>query len=64
MVTNIKKTEISDWETDGFEINPDTWFVEFNSKATEKTESEGATVKRGCGRPPKVKENSAQKIVN
>ena len=23
-----RKTEISDWKTDGFGINPDTWFVE------------------------------------
>ena len=56
-----KKIEISDWETDGFGVNPDTWFVELNSEATEKTESEGATVKRGRGRPPKGKENSVQK---
>ena len=35
-------------------------FVELNSEATETTEPEGTTVKRGRDRPPKVKE-SAQK---
>ena len=56
-----KKTEINDWETDDFGINPDTWFVQFNSEATEKTESERATGKRERGRPPKGKEISVQK---
>ena len=51
-----KKTEISDWESDGFEINPDAWFIEFESEGTEKIESEGETVKRGRGRPPKAKD--------
>ena len=48
-----KNTEISDWKTD-------TWFVEFDTEATEKTESEGETVKRGRGRPQKLKDNSVR----
>ena len=36
----------------------DETVFELNSEAAEKTESEGATVKRGRDRPPKVKESA------
>ena len=49
-----KKSEVSDWETVNAEINPNTWFIEFDE---EMQESEGE-IKRGQGHPRKATENT------